>query len=358
MPSVFERSLRGASSSSAASKQAPSAEARKKKTVSWGDNDSSTTAALAGTTRENSTDMRGEGVVKSSTSLNTSFTGLGSIQEQGLDHLRVPSARFTAKTDTSRNHDLHAASTASSTRRRGVEPTIQAGAVRVRTPAKPKRPRAAATPLVSSKSSPPSSASPELRESRASPRTRSNLRRGGGIAAPAVTMKAIGSTRTRKNDAPAVSTLASPNRSPSTPKPPAIAKGRSPLSASPCQRPSPPSPRCPVPSGIALRNVAGGNAGDVESWADEEEDIGASTLLAVDASYAGRSPCSPRGLPPRSPHSPKVSGGGYGPPPSPSSASLASSSFTSHDRAIENVEEEEARRKIGKDGEEVRLIGK
>lgn len=346
--SALERPLRGTSSSSTTcSRQAPNFESRKKKTVSWGDGDSCATAALSGSTKENSVEIRGDGLTKGAVNLNASFTGLGSIQEQGLDHLRVPSARHAAKVDTGRSQDLAATSSTNSLRKRG-DPGIQAGAVRVRTPAKPKRPRPVVTPSVSSGLSPPQS-STELRDNRGSPRNspRNFLRRGEGTGMQATALKTVALNQPHHNGKPARTTSVSPRRSPSTPR--VAVDGSSPSSASPHRRASPPSPHR-ASSGIALRNVAGGDAEEIESWLnDDDSDIPA--LSALEPSLLSR---SPRGLPPRSPRSPRAIGASYGPPPSPSSASYASSSFTSTDPIIEADEREnKAKWRAGKDEEEV-----
>lgn len=353
MSFAFERSLRSVSTgASAAPKQAPSLEARKKKTVSWGDSDSGSTAALAGTTKENSVDYRGDAETKGTTSTNSGLAGVGSIQEQSLDHLRVPSARSAAKVDM--GQDLRGGTAANSIRKRGGEPSIPAGAVRVRTPAKPKRPRATGTPGVSSKLSPPST-SPEPRNNRASPRTspRGHLRRGGGISGITASSRAVGASRTRQTSTPGRHTSVSPPRSPCTPK--VSAKAKSPSSESPRRRCSPPSPR-PVSSAVTLRSVAGGDVAGAECWVGDDT-IEVPSLDTTDTSSLGRSPLSPGGLPRRSPRSPRTHGAGHLAPPSPSSSSFGSS-FTSTDPVIEVDEEARRRRRsASKDEEEVRWGG-
>lgn len=405
MSSAFERSLRGvpthSAASSATAKQAPvdkqAPEARKKKSVSWGDGDANGDP-LAGTSKENSIDITGDcgfskGGSGSGTGAknNASFTGLGSIQEQGLDHLRVPSARPVARGggDNARggggggggsNYDHHTASTANSNRRRMFEPNIQAGAVRVRTPAKPKRTRVAVTPAASKSSSMAAAAGggQESRGSRTSPRN--YLRRGEGFSGPTVLPKTDPSGRTRAADTRAASTSPTParasksspgarsspaSRSSPAPRPSPVRNGK----ASPAPRPSPastspgccraprPNPRRRLSSaGMALRSVAGGNAEDIDYWDEEEEqeDVDSSLLSGTSGSF-GRSPCSPRPRLARSPRparSPRTSLlSAFAAPPSPASSSFVSS-FTSSNPIIEEDEDEEQDDKRAEEGED------
>eukprot|EP00752_Nemacystus_decipiens_P007271 g6508.t2 len=177
MSYTFERSLRGAAPSSSMAAAASSAKPAKKKSVRWNDDE----ALSAGGRSENA-------VLGNSTGANAAGGGgpLGSFQEQqSIDHLRVPtkpSASSSSRaTDTAAHHHHSAGSAAgggllASARKRVGEQRgvgIQGGAMRVRTPAKQKRPRADATPYrVTSAASAP----------------HNYLRRGAATAgAPAVT---------------------------------------------------------------------------------------------------------------------------------------------------------------------------
>lgn len=161
MSSAFERSLRGAAapagvtrgSTSEASRYSSGAggndaalAARRKKSVTWDDDDESNFQLVSGrvsSARERSNSASDGGVLVSS----TNGSNLRSVYEQqhSNDHLRVRAARPRAADTGGRGCDNTTSSacapTASSNRKRLGERSIPAGAVRVRTPAKPKRPR-------------------------------------------------------------------------------------------------------------------------------------------------------------------------------------------------------------------------
>lgn len=314
MSSAFERSLRGGAPAAESSSAKPS-EARKKKSVRWDDGDASDhPLALAGDASSKEARSLGssgsEGPLRASTCANA---GLGSHSEQGMDHLRVPSSRPMAaaasRTDPSRAYDHLGASsgaaaataggvaTAISNRKRLGERTIQGGAVRVRTPAKPKRlrpdltPAAAGSAAVSSMVSSSSSSIPVEQQhveagagrggsvsssARATPHN--YLRRGGGcVAAPMMSPKAMSPARR--------------TRQPPAGEGAAAAAMPSSVRHSPPLHPSPRSPRLTAaaasqrrrtpPASQALRNVAGGNEEDGEALdAMEENDSGSTSEVS------------------------------------------------------------------------------
>lgn len=376
MWSAFELSLRGRGVANSVAKPQgdhasnTAAELRTKKSVSWGDRETGS-EPLIESTKENGSDSHlGEHCAKGSNSTATTAGGtmgganatLTGIQDQGLDHLRVPSTRpVGSRGDHHRDNtssgstggrssysDLHAAPNASSARKRvGEAPGIRAGAVRVRTPAKPKRQRAALTPAAaaSTASSRAAAASTarsvaagdgqELRERKTSPRN--YLRRGGGITAPAMSPSRMTSLRTAC--------------------PPAEAEAAATATVSPARvgrRPTgSPRPSCLASSaGMALRNVTGGNTEGAECLdASEEDDLNNLSLSAGGSSFdssLGRSPRADRGGSPRPhgfpPRSPRASAEKFHGPPSPASGastSFVSSTFSSWDRILEEDEEDD-----------------
>ncbi|CAM9190447.1 unnamed protein product, partial [Laminaria digitata] len=274
--SAFERSLRGAPSPSPASTGSSSlkpAEARKKKSVRWNVSESDIPQHLS--------DGASGGVLRASNGTNA---GLGSIPEQSIDHLRVPSTRpasNASRIDVTRNYDNHGltgatAATASSARKRAGERGIQAGAVRVRTPAKPKRPRAVdGTPAgVLATMSSTGNHDNAARGGRATPH--SYLRRSGPATSATSSPKQSPAQRSRSAyDAPTPALPATrvSSRSPTIRSPPrprfATAANAATSTPAPACTPATSaagsgkakvSPRRRMSSSQALRNVAGGNA--------------------------------------------------------------------------------------------------
>lgn len=308
MSSAFERSLRGSSSTPSTERSSSKpAEARKKKSVRWDDD--------KGGARQSSCDSSGNGgVLRVSTGPNAS---LGPIAEQRIDHLRVPSSRpvsGVSRADTARSHDQYGAASAAASggRKRVGERGIQAGAVRVRTPAKPKRARPDGMPpsTTASASAAVATASSSgqhetaVRGPRATPH--SYLRRGGVTGG--LSPNTSPSRRPRPVGAPNTAT---------SPKGPSNGKLSPPLRSSPhAPRPAAlASPRRRISSSQALRNVAGGNAEDTlddSHMEDENEspaEVSPMSLLSSTLSSIGLAGTG--GKPPRSPRasrSPKPGG--------------------------------------------------
>lgn len=285
--SAFERSLRGAPSPSPASTGSSSlkpAEARKKKSVRWNVSEADIPHDLC--------DNASGGVLRASNGPNG---GLGSIPEQSIDHLRVPSTRpasNASRIEVTRNFDNHGptgatAATASSSRKRTGERGIQAGAVRVRTPAKPKRPRAADGTPAGVLATMSSSGNHDNAARGGRPTPHSYLRRSGLATSATSSPKQSPARRSRSaQDAPTPAppaarvssrspTIRSPPRprfataanaaSSSTPAPactPAAAAARAKAKASPRRR---------ISASQALRNVAGGDAEDAGAFGDDND---------------------------------------------------------------------------------------
>lgn len=332
MSSAFVRSLRGADTPKPA-------EARKKKSVRWDDReaDEQSLGGDGNNSRENSSSS--ESVLQASAvgaNVGTSSANLiSSIQEQGIDHLRVPATRpaGAGRAVSTRNHDHHHTSSGSaaapsssalgtSARKRVGEQQqrgIQAGAVRVRTPAKPKLVlRQDATPHPSTSTSTTAAA-----VGRTTPH---NYLRRGGITAPTTSPHRLSPTRRTRPGEGAVSQLtlsptrATPSRLLSRPAvhqeaavtasvtgtpggaPRSPARSpviRSPVRSSPrSARQAQASPRRRLSSaGQALRNVAGGNAddtGSLESMAEEDDVSLLSCSISGGSTASGRPPRSPR----------------------------------------------------------------
>ena len=284
--SAFERSLRGAPSPSPASTGSSSlkhAEARKKKSVRWNVSESDFPKDLC--------DVASDGVLRTSNGPNA---GLGSIPEQSIDHLRVPSTRTASnpsRIDVTRNLDNHGptgatAATASSSRKRTGERGIQTGAVRVRTPAKPKRPRAVdGTPAgVLATMSSSGNHDNAARGGRATPH--SYLRRSGPATSATLSPKQSPGRRSRSTQdapTPAPPAARASSRSPTMPSPPRprFATSANAASSTPAPACTPAaaaararakaSPRRRISSGQALRNVAGGDAEHAGAFDDDND---------------------------------------------------------------------------------------
>ncbi|CAM9164568.1 unnamed protein product, partial [Ectocarpus sp. 6 AP-2014] len=297
---AFERSLRGGASSSSSSMVTSSSSSStsslrppKKKSVTWDDDEvlPDDSGGESGVLRNSSiacTNTNNGGVAAAAAA------GAGAIHEpQSFDHLRVPakpSASSTRVVDAAANQHHHGAGSAgggggllASARKRvgAAEQTrgIQMGPLRVRTPAKPKRSRADATPFHA-----PSFSSVPAPSAGA---THNYLRRGGGTAAAAAAAVASSPTN-RSSPTSAAGAAARRPRSPSLARSPTAAgAGRSspPLHPSRIPRAAEPTAARPgasatpgaagstrnrssprrqrhMSSSQALRNVAGGNGED------------------------------------------------------------------------------------------------
>lgn len=275
--SAFERSLRGAPSlASSESSSFKPAEARKKKSVRWNVSESDNPQHLS------------DGVLRPSTGPNA---GLGSIPEQSIDHLRVPSTRApgntASRTDVTHNHGPTGATaaTASSARKRTGERGITAGAVRVRTPAKPKRPRAADGTPAGVLATMSSSGNHDNATRGGRPTPHSYLRRSG-LATTSATSSPKQSPPRRSRLAQDAVAPPSARKSPTTttrspPRPrfatataastPSAASTYAAAAAAVKANKAMASPRRRVSSSQALRNVAGGVTEHAEALDDEDE---------------------------------------------------------------------------------------
>lgn len=201
MSTEFERSLRGAAPAPTEAYSKSSA-THKKKSVRWGDDDrgGQNLEDCAKSSKENSRFNIGgtQGALRTS---KFPKAGIRSNQDKSIDHLRVPSTRLrptinstASRGDIERNHDSHEANSSvlASRRKRIGERGIQGGAVRVRTPAKPKRTRPDATATFSTalsavrRVSAAGQASGSKHDAEATLRSeavipRNFLRRGGGV---------------------------------------------------------------------------------------------------------------------------------------------------------------------------------
>ncbi|CAN0384132.1 unnamed protein product, partial [Ectocarpus sp. 8 AP-2014] len=304
---AFERSLRGGAASSSSSMATSSSSSStsslrppKKKSVTWDDDEvlPDDIGGESGVLRNSSIACTNTNNGGAAAAAAAAAAGAGAIHEpQSFDHLRVPakpSASSTRVVDAAANQHHHGAGSAggggggllASARKRvgAAEQTrgIQMGPLRVRTPAKPKRSRADATPFHA-----PSSSSVPAPSAGA---THSYLRRGGGTAAAAATAAAAvaSSPTNRSSPTSAAGAAARRPRSPSLSRSPtAAAAGRSspPLHPSRIPRAAEPTAARPgaattpgaagstrnrssprrqrhMSSSQALRNVAGGNGED------------------------------------------------------------------------------------------------
>ncbi|CAM9263839.1 unnamed protein product [Ectocarpus sp. 13 AM-2016] len=303
---AFERSLRGGGTSSSSSSMAASSSSSstsslrppKKKSVTWDDDEvlQDDSGGESGVLRDSSiacTNTKNGGEAAAAAA--AAAAGAGAIHEpQSFDHLRVPakpSASSTRVVDAAANQHNHGAGSAgggggllASARKRvgAAEQTrgIQMGPLRVRTPAKPKRSRADATPFHA-----PSSSSILAPSAGA---THNFLRRGGGTAAAAAAAAVASSPTNRSSPTSAAGGAARRPRSPSLARSPTAAgAGRSspPLHPSRIPRTAEPTAARPgaaatpgaasstrnrssprrqrhMSSSQALRNVAGGNGED------------------------------------------------------------------------------------------------
>ncbi|CAN0036925.1 unnamed protein product, partial [Ectocarpus sp. 12 AP-2014] len=303
---AFERSLRGGGTSSSSSSMAASSSSSstsslrppKKKSVTWDDDEvlQDDSGGESGVLRNSSiacTNTNNGGAAAAAAA--AAAAGAGAIHEpQSFDHLRVPakaSASSTRVVDAAANQHNHGVGSASggggllaSARKRvgAAEQTrgIQMGPLRVRTPAKPKRSRADATPFHA-----PSSSSVPAPSAGA---THNYLRRGGGTAAAAAAAAVASSPTNRSSPTSAAGGAARRPRSPSLARSPTAAgagrwspplhPSRIPRTAEPtAARPgaaatpgaagstrnrSSPRRQRHMSSSQALRNVAGGNGED------------------------------------------------------------------------------------------------
>lgn len=452
MWSAFERSLRGAPSPRATSASTtrnpndknatvgePAApEARKKKSVSWGDTEENVDECLV--SEDNSGAAGGSvggGVVvggakrivnrggNNGAGPAAGATGNGTAngrEERSLDHLRVPSTRHVgarttvnhtrdgggcsggiSATGRSSSTDLYSAPTASSARKRvGEQPGvhgIQGGALRVRTPAKPRKQRSALTPAhaASNSYSDTGAATSGIANDGIHETARGTV--ASGKSSPTHTSLRRGGTGMRS---PPRGSLRAPKEKTDSQLRDAVDAADDAVAGSPADRIAPTARRSlskkgsrPPPltgtrrqssAGIALRNVAGGYADDdADILYGQEDEDGSSSLLpgagscstatapspcssarrssprARFAAPGSASPSSSKGLPPRSPRaspslrvsagaSPRVPTGerhgGFAMPPSPSpsstaSAGFATASFRSSDRVLDEMEEDE-----------------
>lgn len=311
MSSVGARSFRG--EQPLANSLKPAAGVRKKKSVTWDDEAvDCTTNDVVDVYEESaeersfvSVDIGGGDVARSTSNANA---GRASTQHS-LDHLRVPSTKTgsTASTrlDPARNMldqgSINSATTANLGRRRFGERGLPGGAVRVRTPAKPKRIRQdlniSATVGVTAPTGPSPTTRGKGRHDTAigdiSPTPHAFLRRGGGFTASVPSPK-IPSPKTSpvrsswRTDSDVTSTSTAVAAAPS-------GKKCSPIRMSSRSQLKPPQPRLSL-VGQALRSVAGGQdeeGDDLDSVQEEgnetiiEEDVSPMSQLSTNLSSVG-----------------------------------------------------------------------
>lgn len=268
----------------------PAAGVRKKKSVTWDDetvgcNPTDVVEVYEESAEERSflsVDIGGGDAPRATGNANA---GRASMQHS-LDHLRVPSTKpgstASARPDPARNPldhgSLNSATAGNLGRRRFGERGLLGGAVRVRTPAKPKRTRQDLTISATVGVTAPTAPSPSTRgkgrhdtaSGDISPTPHAFLRRGGGFTASAPSPK-IASPKTSparsswRTDSDVTSTATAVATAPS-------GKKSSPLRMSPRPQLKPPQPRLSL-VGQALRSVAGGQDEEGDALGHVQEEV-------------------------------------------------------------------------------------
>lgn len=278
----------------------PAAGARKKKNVTWDDEAVGCNPCDGDDVCEESAEDRsflGVDVGGGDAPRATGNANAGRPSAQhSLDHLRVPSTKpgsiASTRLETARappdQGSLNPATTANLGRRRFGERGLPGGAVRVRTPAKPKRPRQDLTISATAAVTAPTGPSPSTRgkgrhdtaSGDISPTPHAFLRRGGGFTAsapsPKITSPKASPARSPwRTDSDVTSTSTAVTAAPS-------GKKCSPLRMSSRSQLKPPQPRLSL-VGQALRSVAGGQ--DEESEAlDNVQEEGNETIVEDEVS--------------------------------------------------------------------------